>query len=330
MQTKWTIPTDKENIITVESSFNFIMWSQGRAYAGFEAEFEARTFLVGDGAKVKVTCRTQKGKKLDKVEGAVFRNRWRGSVVIPEKVKVDDYVYLEAELPKIKIDGESNLIPVRPSIEVVSIQWDKQVIHRDEEVKMTCIFTGGVEDGDRVTVKVLKYDSDGYHDPIVKIPTTVENGKVELKWKFMYQDDTNNIPIQGELEKYGKSYEPPKYFFVVLVDNLTVGKNQESGLLEFKDSIEIQLTDDDDDGCADIKGTCTLADGSSDDFTLDGDGKYSEEEIVPGKVVVSFEDVEKFEFPQNNEDDVSVIDGEATVASGDTYKFKLVPNILSE
>jgi hypothetical protein len=290
MQIKWTIPTDQENKITVESKFNYIMWSQGRAYAGFEAEFELRTFLVGDGAKVKVTCRTQKGKKLDKVEGAVFRNRWRSSVVIPEKVNVDDYVYLEAELPKIKIEGESNLIPVRAPIEVASIEWDKQIIHRDEEVKMTCIFTNGVEEGDQVTVKVLEYDSDGYHDSIVKIPTTVKNGKVELKWKFIYQDDTSEIPTQQEFEKYGKSYEPPKYLFVVLVDNLTVGKNQESGLLEFKDSIEIQLTDDDGNPCPDRKGTCIFADGSSKDFTLDNNGKYTLEEIIPGKVVATLEE----------------------------------------
>ena len=290
MQSKWTIPTDQDNKITVESKFNYIMWSQGRAYAGFEAEFELRTLLVGDGTKVKVTCRTQKGKKLDKVEGAIFRNRWRGSVVIPEKVNVNDYVYLEAELPKIKIEGESNLIPVRAPIEVASIEWDKQIIHRDEEVKMTCIFTNGVEDGDQVTVKVLEYDSDGYHDPIVKIPTTVENGKVELKWKFMYQDDTNKIPTQQELEKYGKSYEPPKYFFVVLVDNLTVGKYQESGLLEFKDSIEIQLTDDDGNPCPYIIGTCIFADGSSKDFTLDSNGKYIFEEIIPGKVITKLKE----------------------------------------
>ena len=329
MNSTWSVPTDQENKLTVESFFNYIMWSQGRAYAGYEAEFEVRTILVGDGAKIKVTCRTQKGKKLDKIEGAMFRNRFKGSVVIPEKVKVDDYVYLEAELPKIKIDGESNLIPVRAPIEVSSIEWDKQIVHRDEEAKMTCNFTNGVEDDDPVNVIVYEYDDEGYHDKIVTIPTTIKNMKVELTWKFIYQWDTAEIPTEEELSKHGRSYSPPKYFFVVMVDNIPVGKNQESGLLEFKDSLEIQLVDDEDDVCPDVKGTCVLADGSSKDFTLDSDGKFSEEEIVPGRVVVSFEEIDKYLYDDGSEDGISPTDGKITISSGNPSRFKLLPLIVS-
>ena len=87
MNTKHNAPTDQENKITVESQLVYVMWKQGRSYAGFEAEFEVKTILVGNGAKVKVTCKTENGKKLDKAEGSMVLNRFRGKVLIPEKVK---------------------------------------------------------------------------------------------------------------------------------------------------------------------------------------------------------------------------------------------------
>jgi len=117
MQTIWSLFTGRKNKLSVASKLKCIRWSKGHAHAGAEAEFELRTLCVGDGAKVKVTCRTQKGKKLDKVEGVVFRNRWRGSVVITGKMKAGDCVYLEAKLSKIKIEGVSNLIPIRAPID---------------------------------------------------------------------------------------------------------------------------------------------------------------------------------------------------------------------
>jgi hypothetical protein len=330
MKSTWSVPTDQENKLTVESQFNFIMWSQGRAYAGFEAEFELRTILVGDGAKVKVTCRTQKGKKLDTVEGAMFRNRFRGAVVIPEKVKVDDYVYLEAELPKLKLDGESNLIPVRPPIEVSSIEWDKKVIHRDEEVKMTCVFTNGVEDDDQVNVIVYEYDEDGCHDKIVSFPTIIKNSKVELKWKFMYQWDTAEIPTEEELSKYGKSYSPPKYFFVVMADSIPVGKNQESGFLEFKDNLSVFLNDDNGEPCSDSEGSIMYPDGTEKDFTLDQDGSYKEDEVLPGRSKISFNDVNRVEYNRNKDQYILAVSGKFEITSGTSYTFTTPPFIFSK
>ncbi len=288
MNTKYTVPTDSPQKIVVESQLIYAMWLQGRAYAGFEAEFEVKTILVGDGGKVKVTCRTEKGRKLDKVEGVIVLDRFRGKVLIPENVKVDDYVYLEVELPKHGLSIESNGIPVRPPLEVSSMKWSKSEIRRDEEVKLTCNFTNGVEEGDKVTVIIYEYDNNGNHDVVVKIPTEIKNNKVELDWKFIYQDDTDDIPTEEELKKYGRHYNPPEYFFVVMVDNIPVGKNQESGLLKFKDNLTVELFSEDQSPVSGSECKFLLANGVEINYSTDSNGFVRLNDIVPGPVTVKF------------------------------------------
>ena len=297
MNTTTPVPTDSPQKITVESQLVYVLWQQGRAYAGFEAHFEVKTLLVGDGAKVKATLRTEKGKKLDKVEGVIVLNKWRGKVLISEKVRPGDYVYLEVELPKHGLELDSNEIPVRPPVEVSSIGWSKQEIHRDEEVTLTCNFTNSVEDDDKVTVIVYEYDDNGAHDKVVTIPTTVKNNNVELKWKFIYQEDTAAIPTDEELRKYGKSYTPPEYFFVVMVDTVGVGFRQESGLLRFEDTIDLNVRKGRLPPQPEDRYVITTADGKEQTCTPDSEGAIFLEKVPPGPCTVCPADTTEEEKP---------------------------------
>ena len=89
---------------------------------------------------------------------------------------------------------------------------------------------------------IYEFDRDGAHDKIVELPATVKNKKIELQWAYEYHEDTDEIPSDAEMQRYGRNYNPPEYFFTVKVDKQEFGKKQESGLLEFKDWIEIELT----------------------------------------------------------------------------------------
>ncbi len=286
MNTTHTAPTDRQQKITVESRLLYVMWTQGCAYAGFEAQFEMKTVLVGDGAKVKVTCYTEKGKKLDRLEGAMFRNRFIGKVLIPETVKPDDYIYLEVELPKHGLSRESNFIPVRPSIEVSSMKWSKKEIRREEEVRLSCVFTSGVEEGDAATVTIYEYDSDGHHDKVVTIPAVIKGNKVELDWQFIYQYDTDDIPTEAELNKYSRSYNPPEYFFTVTVDNISIGRKQESGLLLFNDFIEIDVCRGRAPCDEQQKYIITFADGSEVTRSSNSEGKILLDKATPGPFII--------------------------------------------
>jgi len=288
MNSTYTVTTDSPQKFVVESQLAYVLWMQGRAFAGFEAEFEVKTILAGDGSKVKATCRTAKGKKLAVVEGGLILNRFRGKVLIPDSVKPDDYIYLETELSKLGLRGESNLIPVRASLQVSEMSWSKKEIRREEEVHLKCIFVNGVEEGDRVTVLIFEYDPDGCHDLVVKIPAEVEDGKVELDWRFDYQGHTGSIPTETERNKYEKSYTRPEYFFVVAVENVHAGKNQESGLLTFIDGVRLFYCDGNNQPVPNASYTLKFADGTTREGKLDGDGRAVVDDVPPGKVEVEF------------------------------------------
>jgi len=293
MNTTYTVTTDSPSKISVESHLIYVLWMQGRAYAGFEAEFEVKTILVGDGSIVKVTCRTAKGKKLGKVEGATALNRYRGKVLIPESVGPDDYLYLEAELPKHGLKGESNLIPVRPPLEVTSMRWDKTKIYRDETAHLECTFVNGVEDGDRAMVLIFEYDPDGGHDLIVKIPVEISNGKVALDWKFEYQGETGSLSTEYELNAYQKNYRNPEYFFMVAVENIRVGNRQESGLLTFREKLHLQVSDAYGIIMKNEDFEVLFADGVTRNYTSDDKGFINDDSISPGKFFVAHVDKEE-------------------------------------
>ena len=65
-----------------------------------------------------------------------------------------------------------------------------------------------------------------------------------LRLNHKYFEDSDEIPTQEELDKYGGAYNPPEYFFVINIDGFEFGHEQESGILGFKDYIEINLVDE--------------------------------------------------------------------------------------
>ena len=292
----YTKQSDAVQKIQVESHLIYAIWSQPRAHAEQETGVEVRTSFVGEGAKIKITCYTEKGKKLDKIEGTVLNNRYKGRVVIPDKVKPDDMIYFEAELPKHGLKGESNLIPVRPAIQVTKIELDRQEVKREEVV------TNGVfkrywdyviDICDSAGLASGFGDSANSCDlKVVAIPTTIKDNKVEMQWEFDYQDSTDQIPTDEEMKPYQKKYANPRFYFVVLVDGIRIGEKKESGLLVFKETVEIVYSEETGIPIGDINYLLHLPDGAQRKGTLDDRGYAKEENVIPGKVKVEFLDDE--------------------------------------
>ena len=118
----------------------------------------------------------------------------------------------------------------------------------------------------------------------------VVDKKVEILWAYEYHEDTDEVPTDEEMQAYGGSYQPPEYFFTVTVGSQEFGKAQESGLLLFKDWMEISFFDQDGEPLAGEKYKVTLADGTILDGELDGDGLARIEDVPPGPVQVEFPD----------------------------------------
>jgi hypothetical protein len=281
-------PTDTTNKIKLDSNLIYALWTYKRAHAGQEAELEVKTSMVGNGAKIKITCKNESGKKLDKAEGVVFNNQFTGKVLIPENVKPDDMVFFEAELSKQSIKGESNSIPVRPAIKVTKLQWDRKEVKRKDVVTLSCRFQSGVEDGDDAVVLIYEHNPNSCDLKVVSIPTVIKDNKIEMKWEFDYQDDTKEIPSHDEMKPYKKSYYNPQFYFVVVVDGIKIGEKLESGLLLFKDWIEFTL---DAPKKANKEYTLYLPDGSTRKGKLNEEGKAREEDLPPGPCRVEFEGI---------------------------------------
>ena len=91
-----------------------------------------------------------------------------------------------------------------------------------------------------------------------------------------------------KMQKYGKSYNPPEYFFVIDIDGQQFGEKQESGLLLFKDYIELELKEENGSPIANEKYILHLADGTERRGSLDENGYAREENIPPGEINVEF------------------------------------------
>ena len=143
------------------------------------------------------------------------------------------------------------------------------------------------------TLTIFEYDRDNIHDKIIELPGEIKNQKLAVKWEYEYHEDTDEIPTDEEMKRYGKNYNPPEYFFTVTVGDAVFGKKQESGLLLFKDWVEIYLKDSEGNPLPNQNYTLVLPDGQQRKGTLDGSGYAREADIPPGEIKIEFPDVNK-------------------------------------
>jgi len=80
-----------------------------------------------------------------------------------------------------------------------------------EIVKLQGKFEGCLPNSE-ATVIVYEYNPDGHHDKVTTMPTQLKNLDLEVQWEFDYYDNTAQIPIEQEKQKYQKHYVPVEYF----------------------------------------------------------------------------------------------------------------------
>jgi hypothetical protein len=290
MPLKYNKSTDTEHEIKLDSTLISAAWKSGVARAGQPAIFEVKTSFVGNGAKIKVKGKSENGKKLGKVSDQIKNNNYVGKFEIPEDIELDDKVYFEVELPKNGLSGESNRIPAAPMVEVTNMKWSAEEARRGDILKLTANVSG-CRNGTEAQITIYEYDADGIHDRIVEIPGEVKDDKLEISWEYEYHEDVDEIATEEELDKYGKHYNPPEYFFVVEIDGQKFGEEQESKLLTFKDWMDISLNDFSGSPIPNERYILHLPDGSQRAGSLDVDGNSREEDIPPGKVTIEFLDL---------------------------------------
>lgn len=282
--------TDKSEKIKLESALIYASWRQGSAFTGCRAGFEIGTVFVGNGAKIEIEGKSEKGKKLGKVKDTISSNSYSGEFDIPDDLEPGDEIYFKVKLSANSVEGESGRIPVYPGPVITNMSWNAEEARSGDVLRLSADVEK-VEPGTEVLVRIFEYDEDGAHDKIAEIPAEVKDMKVDLEWEYEYHEDTDEIPSQAEMERYGGSYNPPEYFFTIKIGEFEHGLGQESGILTFKDYLNLKLVDDEGQGIPDVEYEITMPDGTTRTGNLDERGEARLEEIPPGTVQIVYKGI---------------------------------------
>ena len=165
---------------------------------------------------------------------------------------------------------------------VFNAKWSEESARVGDMVELSAE-TEGYEDGTKAVFKIWERDIDGADDFIAEIETTVDGNKVEAEWAYEYHEDTDEVSEEDEL----KGYSAPEYYFIVHVEE----SKARSGLLEFKDWIEVELRDEEDNPIPDEEYILYLPNGEVRKGKLDGNGFKKEEKVPQGRCKVRFPDL---------------------------------------
>ena len=277
--------TGKVNKVNLESSIDRVIWTSGTGCAGAKVGVEVNTHFVGNNSDIKIEISDKSGKVFETVKSKIAGNFFYTQITVPEKAK--DELYAEVKLSKLNLTKKSNCMYVYPAVEIKNLKWDKKEARRGDILKLAAD-VNNVYEGAEAEIQIWEHDSDGAHDLITKFPVVVKNKKIEADWEYEYHEDTDDIPTAKETEK---GYNPPEYFFRVVI----AGVSADSGLLEFKDWIEIKLLDSDGNPVKYIDFKIKLPDGKDKQGKLDSNGYAKIEDIPPGKFEIDFDNVKGIE-----------------------------------
>ena len=273
--------TDSVHEIQLTSAITNAVWGRTQAAAGEEVAVEVRTQFVGDRSEVRISVHNSSGRRLDRFVGLIMGNRYRAMYTVSDRA--EKAIYFEAELRSHGLSERSDDMEIVPPVTITNAQWSAQEARRGDILELTADVEGAI-DGIEATIEIYEHDEDEAHDFITRIsPVMVENNRLETQWAYEYHDDVDEIPTDWD----ETGYSPPEYFFKVIIR----GSNAQSGLLEFKDYIDINLVNDDGESIPDEDYIIHLPDGSERRGTVDSEGHAREEDIPPGDYIILFPNI---------------------------------------
>ncbi len=164
---------------------------------------------------------------------------------------------------------------------VTNARWSEEDARAGDTVMLTADVEG-FDPGTPAVIKIYEQDVGGADDYVATIETETQGDSVEVEWEYVYTEDTDDVMTQEETQG---GYSSPEYYFEV-----TVGQSKaRSGLLRYKDYIEIELMDEEDDEpVADREYFLYLPSGEVRRGRLDANGCAREDNIPPGHCGVRF------------------------------------------
>ena len=164
---------------------------------------------------------------------------------------------------------------------ITKARWSKDESGSGEKVNLE-IETAGFEDGKVAEIEIWMKDINRADRKIVTIKGKKTSGdKVKTEWVFEYLDGEEKEASGGK-----KKYSSPQFYFVVDID----GVRSRSGMLTYKDYIEIELKDKEGKPLENEPYIIRFSNGEIRKGNLDGNGYAKEENCPPVKHEIEFPD----------------------------------------
>ncbi len=160
---------------------------------------------------------------------------------------------------------------------ITKCAWSESAARDGDKVKMQ-IETAGIQDGLAAVFSVWQRDVEGPDREIFSVDTVnVDGNKAEAEWAYEYPEDDGD-----EERRPGFSY--PKFYFTAQIGGL----KSRSGVLDYKDWIELELRDENDDPVANEEYEIRFSTGEIRRGRLDSNGQARVEGIPTASHSVSF------------------------------------------
>jgi hypothetical protein len=166
---------------------------------------------------------------------------------------------------------------------VTNAAWSKDTADVGEKVELSAEVMG-FEDGTQGVFEIYRKDLTGPDVVFDTIEVEVQGDKLEAEWEYVLPEpDVKELEKADEEEPRG--YSSPVYYFDVVVENCTA----HSGVLSYKDLVEITFKEEDGTPIGNKKFKLILPSGETREGTTDGNGYAKVEDVPPGKVKIQID-----------------------------------------
>jgi hypothetical protein len=168
---------------------------------------------------------------------------------------------------------------------ISNARWSEDTAEVGQTVTMSADVEG-YDAGTPATFRIYKRDLRGADELMDTIETETQADSVEADWEYVSNGESQESPREGTQG----NYSAPEYYFQVIVER----SSARSDLLEYRDYIEVEATDEDGNPIADEEYVLYLPNGAVRTGTLDGSGCLREENIPPGLCSIRFPNLPAF------------------------------------
>ena len=163
---------------------------------------------------------------------------------------------------------------------ITKAEWSVPEAAVGDKVKLKAE-TAGIDSGEKASLIIYIKDSNFADHRLEVIESKVDGDKIEEEWELQIDEAF----LDDQERKEGKRYSQPSFCFTVA----SAGVIARSGVLTYKDFIELELKDEEGKAAADVKYKVYLRNGVVREGTLDSNGYAKIENVPPGKVDVAFD-----------------------------------------